>query len=277
MCDAEKRPFSGQRIVVTRSRQQAAVFCEQLAALGADPIAFPVIQFEPLPLEPLAEALRHIEQYDWIVFTSGNAVTFFFQGLEDFSHQLSAASDQPEKLKADSLKLIANSAIAASGSATAKKLAARGVTVDFIPDEFVGEELVTGLGDLTGKRVLLPRAKIGRPKIVTMLEEQGAVVADIPLYDTVTADPAPEALAELEEAELLTFTSPSSVRNFLKILRGADLPVPDLPVFCIGPITAAEAEKQGLRVTAVAEEYTIAGLIQVVVDYVNTELKIENG
>lgn len=240
--------LQGKRIVVTRSPEQSPAFCQRLAQLGAEPIAFPTIQFVRLPVEPLDAALQQMERYDWLVFTSGNAVQFFFERV----NELGLAPGLPR--------------VAASGSATAAKLAALGVAVDFVPDDFVGEELVAGLGDLIGQRVLLPRARIGRPKIVEMLRQRGAMVDDVPLYDTATAEVAPEALAELQKGvDAITFTSPSSVRNFFQILEdaGAAGSIPDSAVIaCIGPITAEAAREQGLNVAVVPDEYTIDGLIE---------------
>ena len=251
--------LSGKRIVVTRSQEQSQEFADKLAALGAEPIVFPVIQFNPLPTDELDAALSKIKTYDWILFTSGNAVDFFFQTIEPSNLQ-SLISNLPN--------------VAASGSATAQKLSALGIEADFIPGEFVGEKLVEGLGDLTGKRVLLPRAKIGRPRIAELLREHGAEVDDIGLYDTITAVPTSASLAELQQGfDVITFTSPSSVRNFLKIIE-----IQDLRGFknlgglettnaCIGPITRDQAQESGLTVNIMPEEYTIDALIQAIADY----------
>ena len=248
------KPLAGKRVVVTRSPAQAASMCRQLAALGATPIAFPAIQFAPLPPAALDAALARLDQYDWLVLTSGNAVRFFFERA-----QPEQVANQP-RLK-----------VAASGSATAKKLNQLGLSTDFIPDEFVGEALVAGLGDLTGRRVLLPRARQGRPKIVALLQAQGGDVDDIPLYDTITAVPTEAALAELQQGfDVVTFTSPSSVRNFLKILDKAEMDkrvVATSVVACIGPITAEEAERFGLPVQVMPSAYTIDGLVTAVAEY----------
>lgn len=245
------QPLGGRRIVVTRSQAQAEVLCRHLAALGAEPIAIPTIAFAPLPAEPLMEALRHIARYDWLIFTSANAVDFFFQA---------AGANLPTLPR-----------VAASGSATARKLQERGITPDFVPAEFVGEQLAAGLGDLRGQRALLPRARLGRPEIVTLLQAQGAIVDDIPLYDTVTAAPEAAALARLQAGvDAVTFTSPSSVRNFLKILDDARLDsvrrqLDQALIVCIGPITAAAARQCGFAVPAVPDEYTMDGLITALV------------
>ncbi|MCB8983743.1 MAG: hydroxymethylbilane synthase [Ardenticatenaceae bacterium] len=254
-------PLTGKRILVTRSPEQAQAFADKLAALGAEPVVFPVIQFEPLPAD-----LPDPADYDWLIFTSANAVDFFFERLETRDWRLSLVSS----LQSPVSSLPKTAAV---GSATAFKLATFGVAVDFMPDEFTGEQLAQGLGDLTGQRVLLPRAKIGRPEIVALLRERGAVVDDVALYDTVTAVPTPAALAELDKGvDAITFTSPSSVRNFLQIVesrpQGFLKPLGSKAVVaCIGPVTAAQARELGLTVHVTPEDYTIDALIEALMRY----------
>jgi len=140
-----------------------------------------------------------------------------------------------------------------------------------MPDQFTGEQLALGLGNVAGQRILLPRARIGRPEIVALLRERGAVVEDIALYDTITAVPSPETLAELEKGvDVLTFTSPSSVRNFVKITKHTMFWKHRISalIAVIGPSTAAEAEKYGLSVDITPEDYTIDGLITAVAAHI---------
>jgi uroporphyrinogen-III synthase len=244
-------PLSGKRIVVTRSPEQAETMGQKLAALGAAVIYLPAIDFVPLPAPDLDNALANLSAYAWLIFTSSNAVRFFWERLEE--------SPLP-------VEAMAQVRTAAVGSATTLLLVEKGVRVDFTPAEFTGQQLVLGLGSVTGQRVLLPRAKIGRPEIIALLRERGAIVEDVALYDTVTADPDPEALAELEKGvDVLTFTSPSSVRNFLTVTQFGKLR--HAITACIGPSTALEAEKQGLRVTIIPDDYTIDGLVTAVADY----------
>ncbi|GIK56252.1 MAG: uroporphyrinogen-III synthase [Chloroflexi bacterium] len=263
--EIKQYPLSGQRIVVTRSPDQAEELCARLEALGAQCIRFPVIDFVPLPAPELAAALTRLDQYTWLIFTSANAVRFFFERLEIGDWRLEANLQSP-------ISNLPLPPIAAVGSATQQALAEKGVPVDFVPDEFTGEQLALGLGDVTGQRILLPRARMGRPEIVNLLRERGALVDDFALYETVTAVPTPEALAELEKgADILTFTSPSSVRNFLEILGTRPdrfrKPVRSALVAVIGPSTAIEAQKYGLRVDIMPQEYTIEGLVTAVEAY----------
>jgi uroporphyrinogen-III synthase len=262
LAPSSQRPLAGKRIVITRSKWQAASFGEKLARLGAEPIVFPVIQFVALPPGLLDDALAQFEQYDWLVFTSVNAVEFFFRRVDELDLRL----NMPR--------------VATVGSATAVALQSRHISIDFTPDEFTGEALAAGLGDLTGHKVLLPRAKIGRPQIVELLRQQGAEVDDVALYDTVTAVPTPDALAQLQRGfDVITFTSPSSVRNFLKIVNksrpeGFQKPfgsmLNEAAIACIGPVTADEAHKNGLNVTITPTEYTIDGLVQAIIDHFQT-------
>lgn len=238
LLEVEKRP----RVVVTRSAEQAAAFADALLAAELQPLLFPVIRFEPLPHAPLHAALDVLSAGDWLVFTSVNAVGFF----------QAAQGRVPTGVR-----------IAAVGSATVQALAKAALAVDFVPDTFSGEALAAGLAVSAETRVVLPRAKIGRPEIVERLRARGATVHDVPLYDTVT-NSVPDALRrELAIGyDVLTFTSPSSVRNFMQLNdhRVAE----DALVACIGPSTAAEAATFGLRCDLMPEQYTVEALVDVV-------------
>ncbi|RMG94185.1 MAG: uroporphyrinogen-III synthase [Chloroflexi bacterium] len=236
-----------KRVVVTREAEQGMAFCRKLLAAGFEPVLFPVIQFVPRHSDALDAALRHLDSFDWLVLTSGNAVRFFCQ-------------------RADELGVaVAGVQIAVSGAATAHKLQAFGLTADFVPEKFVGESLVTGLGDLRGKRVLLPRSRQGRPEIVAQLRAQGADVVEVGLYDTITAVPDATALAELQRGvDVITFASPSSVRNFWQIIHkyGVENVLDRALVACIGPVTAEAAQAAGLTVHVMPATYTLDALIE---------------
>jgi uroporphyrinogen-III synthase len=254
------KPLYGKRIVVTRSPDLAGSIFQQLAALGAIPIRFPTIDFVSLPGPQLAAALANLASYDWLVFTSGNGVRFFFERV---------ASSEFASLRVDEWPRVA-----AVGEATARLLRERGVTADFMPESFTGEQLALGLGDTVGKKVLLARAKIGRPEIVDLLRERGAVVDEIALYESVPVVPTAAALAELDKGiDVITFTSPSTVRHFLEIVKADSFAkaVRSALIACIGPTTAAEAEKQGLSVAIMPDVYTIDGLMTALVAHFEKE------
>ncbi len=234
---------SRPRIVVTRRAEQAGEFADKLTAAGFTPILFPTIELRGMDKRPLDDALDALDYFDWLLFTSVNAVDFFFRRVNE-------RDLRPTWPK-----------ISVVGSATAARLAQHNLTPDFMPAEFVGEALAAGLGDLTGQRVLLPRAKAGRRALINTLRAQGAGVVEIGLYETVTAVAAQELT---EEYDVITFASPSSVDGFmeLKSVRSGHK-----TIACIGPITAAAAQRHGLPVTITPAEYTIDGLMAALVQH----------
>ncbi len=229
------------RVVVTRRKEQAGVLADKLRAAGLEPILFPAIQLRPLPSHALDDSLKNLEMFDWLIFTSSNGVDFFFRRAEELELTL----ELPRT--------------AVIGPSTAQRLAEYGATPDFMPEEYTGTALASGLGDLTGRHVLLPRARMGGLAIVRRLWQQGADVFDVPLYDTITAVPDPAALAKLAQGyEAVTFTSPTAVMGFVKLAgrsQGA------AAVACIGPSTAQAARASGLAVTIMPDEYTLDGLV----------------
>jgi uroporphyrinogen III methyltransferase / synthase len=248
------------RVVVTRTAEQADEFAAMLRQAGFAPLLFPAIALEALPLAPLDAALDEIASFDWLIFTSGNGVDFFFRRVEERG----LIPPWPR--------------IAAVGQATADKLTTRNIPIAFMPDEFVGEALVAGLGDLTGQKVLLPRAKIGRPEIAALLRAAGAELVEVALYDTVTAVPSPKAQQTLAQGfEAVSFTSPSSVRNFLQLIAGKteiENWVDTAVILCIGPVTAEAATANGLPHPITPNEYTLDGMIGALNSY--TELRGES-
>jgi uroporphyrinogen-III synthase len=235
------------RVVITRRAEQAAVLGDKLSAAGFRPVYFPTIQLQAMAAPELDRALGEVEHFEWLLFSSANAVHFFFRRLDE----LNLAPRLPRT--------------AVVGSATARKLAEHDIQVDFMPATFTGEALAAGLGDVAGQRILLPRARIGSPQIVETLRSQGALVTDIALYDTVTAVPDQAALDVLAVGyEAITFASPSSVQGFLEIIGK---PIGPAVVACIGPVTAEAATACGLRVTVMPDEYTLDGLVQALTLY----------
>jgi len=195
----------------------------------------------------LDEAVSRIGNYHWLIFTSVNAVDFFFRRVDELELQPDWPHIAPK--------------LGVVGTATAARLAQHHLTPDFMPTEFIGEALAAGLGDLAGQRVLLPRAKAGRPELVTNLQAQGADVVEIGLYETKTAVSSQELT---QDYDVITFASPSSVDGFMELRPVRSEAV---IVACIGPITAAAAEKHGLHVAITPAEYTIDGLVAALVQH----------
>lgn len=259
-------PLDGKRIVVTRAAHQAESFVRRLAELGAQPIAIPVIRIEPLedhgPIDGLIDGLAPLAprasraSFDWLVFTSSNAVEVFFDRLTTRALDASA---------------LGGVRIAAVGPVTAEVLERRGARPDAVPPEFIGESVAEALGDVSGLRIALPRAQIARRTVVEMLEARGAVVTDVAIYRTLPKDFSSEAIEHLRNgADAVTFTSGSTVRNFVAALekteRSKDF-FNDTLVACIGPATADTARAIGLDVGLVPKEYTTAGLVDGLVQH----------
>ncbi len=244
-----------KKILITRTRAQSAPFAESLRLAGFEPCFFPVIQIRPMEdLSALETAIARIREYDWVIFSSVNAVNVFFQTV--------GADGRPPLLQFGK--------IAAIGSKTASALRSRGVDVDFVPEKYVGESLLAGLGDLHSKWILLPRAKVAREIVPREIAKAGGIVHEIAIYETVRAEIDAAGLSALRAGvDAVTFTSPSTVKNFLALTQAAGLDplhLPKNPLFaCIGPVTEKAARKAGFSPIVVAEEYTTDGLIDILV------------
>ena len=243
-----------KRILITRPRAQANEFAEALRKAGFEPIYFPVIEIQPIDNNiALERAVAKLECYDWLVFTSVNAVDIVFDVIAK-----SGLTQGPLPVK-----------VAAIGPKTAEALQARGITPDFVPDEYVAEAILPGLGDLRGKWVLLPRAEIARKALPEAICEAGGIAHEIAVYKTLPTEPSLEGLAALRSGvEVITLTSPSTVQNFMAIARQNELDpltLPGNPLFaCIGPITEQAAREAGLVNVVTAKEYTTEGLVDLI-------------
>jgi uroporphyrinogen III methyltransferase/synthase len=257
----DARPLFGRRVLVTRPREQAAELVDRLSALGAEPVEAPMIRIVPPDdLAPLRRAAAEPDAFDWIVFTSANAVEAFMGVLLDGQRDV-------RSLKGPQLCTV--------GTGTAERLAQYGIKVDLIPEEFRAEAVVMALATRTtldGARVLLPRADIAREVIADELRTAGALVTDVVAYRTVLEDTHregdPDIYGMLLEGriDVVTFTSASAVRNFAKVYgrdQAADL-LKSTAVAAIGPVTADAAAQLGINVTIQPTKYTVAGLVDAI-------------
>ncbi|WP_025702809.1 uroporphyrinogen-III C-methyltransferase, partial [Paenibacillus forsythiae] len=233
---AEELPLFGKRIVVTRARSQASELVDRIEELGGEPYEFPVIEtIMPESVETreaVASALAKLPEYDWVFFTSTNGVEFFFRHLAE--------------LKAD-IRGLSRARIAAIGPATAEALAQRGLVAEELPTRFQAEGLIEACGEklLPGQKALLPRGDLARDWLPQKLTELGLAVTEIDTYETIVTGEDDEELKKLlEEGRIhaVTFTSSSTVHNFLGILKrmGMEDPLPLLEkvkIACIGPLT----------------------------------------
>jgi uroporphyrinogen III methyltransferase/synthase len=251
----ERLPLFGKRVVVTRARAQADALSSRLEALGACVIEAPAIEICPAgDSRPLDEAIANLNGYDWVIFTSANGVRFFLDRLDRSSADLRA-------LRAK---------LCAIGPATRAALQALHLKVDLMGREYVAESLLEAFAphDLRGRRVLLPRAAVARDTIPVELERRGARVDVVEAYRT--QPPARTGQEVCPTADCITFTSSSTVRNFVAMfgidaLRGAK-------AVSIGPVTTATARELGVQIAAEAHPYTIDGLVDAVLRVCETEM-----
>jgi uroporphyrinogen III methyltransferase/synthase len=254
-------PLQGKRIVVTRAREQASALSERLREAGAEPIEYPVIAFAPPEdWEPLDQALRQIDAYDWVIFTSVNGVKF--------------VTERMQQLGLDLARLGARK-IGAIGPATAAELRQAGFTPEFVPREFVAEAVIAQIGDVSGQRVLLPRADLAREALGTGLTAKGAQVDNVTAYRTVLGEADADVVGLLQNGQIdaVTFTSSSTVNNFFARLEQSGVTpqmvrrlLEPVTIAAIGPITAKTAYEHGLKVAIEAERYTIDGLMGALVE-----------
>ncbi|MCH7225944.1 uroporphyrinogen-III C-methyltransferase [Haloferula sp. A504] len=248
----ETRPLFGKRIVVTRTREQAGALSRDLADLGADVVELPTIRIEkPDDKQGFAESVAHAHEYDWLVFSSPNGVERFFDAF--FTIYEDARS-------------LGNPRIAVIGQGTANKLKEYRFGVDLMPERFVAEGLVEAFEkeSIENLTVLWVRAQEARDVIYDGLVKQGAIVDECAAYKTVpeTADPTGAAERFKEEgADLVTFTSSSTVENFFKL----GLPWPDgCAAGSIGPVTSATLRKHGVEPAFEAGQHDIPGLVKAI-------------
>ena len=267
----ERRPLFGRRVVVTRARAQAGELSRELETLGAEVFEFPTIDIQPpQDFGPLDGAIRELDSFDWIVFTSVNGVEALMERLRYHGLDLRSV---PRRAK-----------VAAIGPATAHRVEQAGLRVNVTPEEYRAEALIEALeGDsLEDKRVLIPRAKVAREILPEKLREAGAEVVVPAAYESVPSSEGKEILEELlekGEIDCVTFTASSTVENFVGAFgeENAARLLSRAWVACIGPITAETARKFGIGVEVEAGEYTIPGLVDAVVQLFAAGEVVEKG
>lgn len=262
----EKLPLFGLRVLLTRAQEQNASFVSKIEELGGEPCEFPVISLEKVKdtnkIAAIADVCSRIEHFEWIILTSTNGVNHFFEWLAHYQVDM---------------RRLANAKFVAVGPKTSEALKARGIYVDVIAERFDAEGVLEALQleNLLQKQVLIPHSSIARTIITEQLTTQGAIVTDLPIYENVLAtDQEPFIIDWLREhhVHMLTFTSASTVTNFIEVLKnnGIEQPIELMktyPIASIGPITSDKLRSYGLDVTIEADEATIDGLVQKIVAY----------
>lgn len=258
------RPLTGVRVLVGRARHQAGALSTQLCKLGAEVLEIPLIEIRnPRSFKPLDHALKKLLTYDWLILTSVNGVDAMWERLTKL------------RLTKKSLRHLN---IAAIGPATRKAIEKRSLKVNVVPDEYVAESVVKSLREqVKGKRVLLVRAKVARDVIPRELRKAGAEVDVVEAYETVVPRSSRARLrAALKNTakrpEVITFTSSSTVKNFVALLArsgrtrsGKDARLEGITLASIGPVTSETMRDLKLGVDVEARQYTIPGLVQAIV------------
>lgn len=258
----EKKPLFGLNIVVTRPARQAGVLSDLLEKNGAQAIEFPTIEIaEPDSWGETDAFIRELPHYDWIVFTSTN-------GVERFVARL--------LMKGLDIRAMWRARICAIGPATASALERSGIRADLIPPRYRSEEAAEALckKEISGKRILIPRAQKARDILPEILRKAGARVDLAPVYKTILPQNGKtreiRSLLEKREVDIVTFTSSSTVENFVKLMPDAtstDL-LSGVLVACIGPVTAETARSLGIETDIMPERYTIPDLALAMIDHI---------
>jgi uroporphyrinogen III methyltransferase / synthase len=277
----ERRPLHGRRVVVTRARAQASGLAATLRNLGAEVVELPAIRIEPrIEGDEVRRAVERIGDYALICLTSPNGVRLLFEAMGEAGLDARALggrtnNEQSGEGEAGALgdSAPARTTIAAMGPGTAKALAEHGIAADLVPERFVAEALVEALADIEveGHKVLIARAAEARDVIPDALRDRGAEVDVVSLYETVREEPSGEAIEAAQNADYVTFTSSSTVRNLTEAL-GDRFPGA-ARVVSIGPVTSKAASEAGLEVHVEAKRHDIDGLVQALLTDANPDAR----
>ena len=255
----DRKPLFGRRIIVTRARAQASDFAECLESYGAEVIQFPTIETQPIPNNTVLDrAIAQLSTYNWVIFTSVNAVEYFYRYLRESGKDA---------------RSLGNARICAVGPKTVSALDQIGICTDYVPSQSRGAIVAAELEDVKRQKVLLPHASIAADDLPNGLQDRGAVVDAIPIYETVKAGAEGRDALETDlhnsRIDMVTFTSSSTVTNFLEMFDSypaADL-LDQVHIAVIGPSTATTAKAHGLRVDTVAKQASVESLAEEIVKF----------
>ena len=254
----DSKPLFGKGVVITRPEKQADDLARLLTKEGANPIHFPTIQIvPPSSWRDLDAAMKRLEDYEWLIFTSANGVAFFFE-------RLAAKGKDIRDLKGVKICCI--------GPATARQIQEKGIRVDLVPREFISEGILKSFArmNLKGKKILIARAAKARDILPKGLKKMGAQVDVVTAYETIGSGKKKKDIEELfkeNQVDVITFTSSSTVKNFVKIMGSGFKLSKGVKIACIGPVTAAAAQKEGFTVDIHQEEYPMEGLVNALKKY----------
>lgn len=270
-------------MLVGRARHQAGSLSAELRRRGAEVLEIPFIEIrKPRSFRPLDTALQNLHSYDWLILTSVNGVEAMWDRLTKIKprtsnregHKLTRAATGQRKIAA--LAAEGNLHIAAIGPATKKAIEQHGVEVDIVPKEYVAESVVRSLRrKVKGKRILLVRARVARDVIPHELRRAGAHVDVVEAYETVLPQSSRRRLRAAltnprRRPDVITFTSSSTVKNFIQLLGRRSKSLDGIQMASIGPVTSVTLRELGLPVGIAAREFTIPGLITAIIDAITS-------
>lgn len=235
-------PLKDKTILITRSANQAAGFINQLDTLGANTLTLPLIENTAINQKELIVKLNH--NYDWIIFTSTNAVLFFFKEIK------------PEEI---------NSKIAVVGTKTGKALEKLGIKIDFTPSQFTAKFLAEEIPISANDTVLIPRSNLAKDDIIEILEKRSCVVEPISIYQNSSVRYSRTELDKVfdQKIDFITFTSGSTAKAFAEL----NVKYGNSKIICIGPETAIVVKKYNMTIAAIAKPHTIDGMISSMINY----------
>ena len=255
----DQKPLFGRRIIVTRARAQASDFAECLESYGAEVIQFPTIETQPIPDNAaLGRAIAQLAMYNWVIFTSVNAVEYFYRQLRE---------------NGKDTRSFGNARICAVGQKTVAALDQIGILADYVPSQYRGVVLAAELEGVEGQKILLPRASIAADDLPNGLRDRGAIVDTIPIYETVKAGAeGREALeADLHNGriDMVTFTSSSTVTNFLEMFGSppSTALLDQVHIAVIGPSTEATVKAHGFTADILAQQASVESLAEEIVKF----------
>ncbi|WP_226646547.1 uroporphyrinogen-III synthase [Mesobacillus subterraneus] len=249
--------LQNKTVMIPRGKAHATSFSELVEKNGGVPVEIPLIAFQPVKTsEKLLKTLTDIHTYDWIIFTSNVTVETFYSFFRKGEVLL------PK--------------IAVIGEKTKEILVEKGAKVDFVPGEYVAEGFIEEFLPHVqhGEKVLIPKGNLARDYISSALKEKGAIVDEIIIYETFLPEESRGKLVKMlteETLDILTFTSPSTIDHFMKIVEEHNLgsKLEHCIVACIGPVSKRKAEQRGLKVHAMPEKYTVEEMLKSVANFMN--------
>lgn len=262
--DGEK-PLLGKTILNTRGKKQAAEFSKKIIAAGGTPIEIPLLTFQnPRDLTIIEETIKKLHSYDWLIFTSKNGVDSFFNFYDQIMEKAGMNIPMPK--------------IAVVGSKTEKALLEKGFKPELVPDEFIAEGLFESLRPYVkkGTRFLLARGNLSRSYLVDEITKYGAVATDLIVYETIGDSREKDRLIALlkeKQIDIITFTSPSTIKQFYKMVEHTEWKEWTKHVLyaCIGPETRKAAEQLHIPIHICPKNYTIDHLLVDIIDFIQAQ------